>query len=289
MTSVPALVIARLTLREASRRRLLLAVVVLTLILVGVSAWGFGKLSSLPCNDGRLCSPTETKIIAATLVILITFMYSFVFTLGAVFVTAPAVSIEVESGIVLAMLTRPIRRSDIILGKWLGWAVIIGGYAITTTGLEFVAVQAFTGYIPPHPIKAIAFLLGECAVMLTLGLLFSTRLAPMTGGIVALMLFGLTWIGGIAHSVGTTLESDAVRNVGFVSSLILPTDGLWRGALFNIEPALLTEVAGGASRAMAANPFLTPAPPPAGYVVWAIAWVAIMLGLAVLSFERREP
>ncbi len=288
MMSAPVLVIARLTLREAARRRLLLAVVVLTVVLVALSAWSFGKLTSLSCDDGVPCSPTETKMIAAMLVILITFMYSFVFTLGAVFVAVPTVASEVESGVTLAMLPRPIRRSDIILGKWLGWAIIAGGYTIVTTGLEFIAVQAVVGYTPPHPITAILFLLGECLVMLTLGLLFSTRLAPMTGGIIALVLFGLAWMGGVAHGVGTLLESDAVRNIGLVSSLILPTDGLWRGALFNIEPSILTEVAG-ASRAMAANPFLTHTPPSAAYITWAVAWVIIMLGLSILSFERREP
>lgn len=287
MISSPIFVITRLTLREASRRRLLLAVVVLTVILVALSAWGFGKLTSLSCGRGVPCSPTETKMLAAMLVILITFMYSFVFTVGAVFVAAPAVANEIESGIALAMLPRPVRRSDIIFGKWLGWAIIVCGYAIVTTGLEFIAVKAVVGYIPPHPIAAIIFLLGECLVMLTLGLLFSTRLAPMTGGIVALVLFGLAWMGGIAHGVGTILESDVVRNIGLVSSLILPTDGLWRGALFNIEPSVLTEVAG-TSRVMAANPFLTLTPPPPGYIAWAIAWIIVMLGLSILSFERRE-
>src|SRR5438270_7870035 len=37
----PVLVFARLTIQEASRRRLLLALLVLTLLVVGFSAWGF--------------------------------------------------------------------------------------------------------------------------------------------------------------------------------------------------------------------------------------------------------
>lgn len=286
MTSLPIFVIARLTIREATRRRLLLAVVLLTVVFVGFSAWGFERLTSISCGS-RPCSPTEVKLVAATLLILLSFMYSFVFTVGAVFVSAPSIASEVESGVALAMLPRSVRRSDVVLGKWLGWALMIGGYTVLTMSLEFIAVDVFAGYMPPYPVTAIAFLVGEGWVMLTLGMLGSTRLGPMTGGIVALVFFGFAWIGGIAHGIGTALGAEAVSNVGFASSIILPTDGLWRGALYHLEPTLLT---GGPdiSRAMAANPFLTLNPPSAGYIVWAVAWTAAMLALAVFSFERRE-
>ena len=287
MSALPALVIARLTLREASRRRLLIVGAILTVLLVGFTAWAFAQLTSLPCRDGRPCSPIETKALAATLVILVTFMYSFVFTLGSVFVMAPALAAEVESGVALALLPRPIRRSDVVLGKWLGWGTLIAGYASATTALEFIAVHALVGYLPPYPIQAILFLVGESLVMLTLALLCSTRLPPMTGGIVALVLFGLSWMGGIAKAVGAALESDTVHNIGLASSLILPTDGLWRGALFHLEPAVLTE-APGISRAFAANPFFALAPPSLAYVAWTVAWIVLMLALAIFSFERRE-
>ncbi len=286
--NAPIFVIMRLTLREASRRRLLHAVVVLTLVLVLASAWSFGRLTSIPCQNESPCSPTEIRLLAGSLVILITFMYSFIFALGAVFVTAPAVAAEVESGVMLALLPRPLRRSDVVLGKWLGWGIIVSGYTAATTGLEFAAVQGFTGYSAPYPLTAIAFLVSECLVMLTLGMVLSTRLPAIVNGIVALMLFGLAWMGGIAHGVGTLLENEGVRNVGLASSLILPTDGLWRGALYHLQPTIMSDLPQGAGRAMAANPFLSSTPPEAGFILWSAAWVALMLGIAVLTFERKE-
>ena len=80
--NAPIFVIMRLTLREASRRRLLHAVVVLTLVLVLASAWSFGRLTSIPCQNDSPCSPTDIRLLAGTLVILITFMYSFIFASG---------------------------------------------------------------------------------------------------------------------------------------------------------------------------------------------------------------
>ena len=285
-----ALVIAWLTLREASRRRLLIAVVVLTLILVCVSAWGFERITSLPCRNGQPCSPLEQKAIAAILVTLITFMYSRVFAIGAVFVAAPAIAAETESGVLLAMLPRPLRRSDLILGKWLGLCVLIGGYAAVTAGAEFLAVQLLVGYTPPHPFLAIGFLVGESVVMLTLALLFSTRLPAMTGGIIALVLAGLTWIGGIAEGIGAALGSEGVRVAGLATRIALPGDGLWRGALFNIQPSFVQAAADAArgSGTVAMNPFFSPVPPSPEYVAWCVAWVVLMLGLAMFSFGRRD-
>ncbi len=282
------LTITRLTLREAARRRLIVAVVLLTLIVDALAGWGFQHLlSSLHCNGGPDCSPVEAHVIAATLLILIVFMFSFVFSLAAVFVAAPSISADIDSGIAFAILPRPIRRSDIVLGKWLGLSIIIGGYTIATTGLLLIIVAALTGYAPPHPILALVFLTGESLALLLLALLGSTRLSPMTCGIIVLVLFGVAWIGGIAEGVGIAVSSTSVTNAGLATSLLLPTDGLWRGALFNLEPAALTAAEGG-SRAAAANPFLVSAPPSTAYIVWAVAWMAIVLGLAIFSFSRRE-
>ncbi|MEX1023238.1 MAG: ABC transporter permease [Dehalococcoidia bacterium] len=286
MNPSAVLTIARLTLREASRRRLLIAVVVLTLVLVGMSAWGFQRITSLPCANGEPCSPLEQKTLAAVLVTLITFMYSFVFAVGAVFVAAPVISDEADSGVLLAVLPRPIRRSDIVIGKWLGVAVLIGGYAAATAGAEFLAVRALVGYTPPHPLAAIAFLVGEAVVMLTLTLLFSTRLAPMTGGIIALVLFGLAWIGGIAHGIGEAFGSEVVRNAGLATKFVLPANGLWEGALYSVQPALVAQTTSAAE--LAANPFVATAPPSEAYLAWVAVWVLGILALAIFSFQRRD-
>jgi ABC-type transport system involved in multi-copper enzyme maturation permease subunit len=284
---MPVFVIARLAIREATRRRLLIALAVLTLVAIAFTAWGFYKLTTIPCRGQEPCSQIEVRALAATLVILVSFMFSFVFTVGAVFVSVPAISSEVESGVLLAMLPRPLRRSDIVIGKWLGLGLLVAGYTVITMGLEFLAVELVTGYLPPYPGIAIGFMAAESLVMLTLALLASTRVAPMTGGIIALVLFGLAWMGGIARAIGAALGSDVVRDVGTVTSIVLPTDGLWRGALYHLEPTVLMEAAG-MNRMLAANPFFTLNAPSSDYLLWAAAWVAGMLVLAVWSFQRRE-
>jgi hypothetical protein len=142
-------------------------------------------------------------------------------------------------------------------------------------------------YLPPDPFLAIVCLVAQSLVLLTLTLLCSTRLAPMTGGVVALLLFGIAWMGGVAKGVGAAVGSDAVRTVGEVTSLIVPTDGLWRGALFHLEPAVML-AAGPRGRVAAANPFLALEPPSLAYDLYAVAWVVAVLGLTIFSFSRRR-
>ena len=87
------------------------------------------------------------------------------------------------------------------------------------------------GYWPPQPATGLALLAAQTTVLLTLGLLLSTAISPMASGIVAVGLFGATWIAGVVGSVGDALDNDSVAQVGTVSRMLLPTDGLWRGAM----------------------------------------------------------
>ena len=112
------LTIARLTILEASRRRLLVALVVLTLVVVGLVGFGFSKLPSV--GGRRPLNHDDLNQVAGILTILTFFMFSFVLSFAAVFVSAPAISSDVESGVILAIVPRPIRRSDIVIGRWLG-------------------------------------------------------------------------------------------------------------------------------------------------------------------------
>ncbi len=168
-------------------------------------------------------------MISSQLLIFVLFMFSAVLGLGAVMVAAQSVSAEVESGQALAVLARPIERAQVILGKWLGLGTLIVVYAAAATAVEFAVVHWATGYLPPHPVQAAAFVAAEGLVLLTLTLCLSVRLSGITAGVIALMLFFITWIAGVAGAVGTVLNNGPIEATGTVSRLLLPSDGLWRG------------------------------------------------------------
>src|SRR2546430_9313254 len=284
----PVLVIARLTIQEASRRRLLLALVILTLIVVGFSAWGFNKIMTVTNSAGQTLPAQQVALITSQLLIVVTFMFSGVLALSAAVVAGPLISSEVESGLLLAVLARPVRRSEVVIGKWLGLGVLVAIYAGGAGLLEMLAVDWATGYVPPHPILLIVYVAVEGLALLSLGLVLSTRLSGITGGVIALVAWLMGWIGGVVGGFGAALQNDAVEDIGIISRLILPSDGLWRGAVFAMEPdAVLAQLRLGGTLARA-NPFAAVDPPPIAFLAWVAVWFATMLALSIWSFRTRE-
>ena len=285
--AVPILTFARLTIWEAARRRLLIALVLLTLAIIVATSFGFSRLWTIT-NGGVPIGEVEVRLIASQLLVVVTFMFSFVLALSSVMVAAPSISGDVESGLVLSLLARPVRRFDVTLGKWLGLAVLVVCYAAGAGGLELLGVDLTTGYVPPHPVELVLYVAGEGLVLLTLGLLLSTRMAGMTGGIIALVVYLAAWIGGIVGGVGEALNADSLTYTGLATKLLIPTDVLWRGAVYAMEPASVAAAAKAAGPAAAANPFWASDPPPPALLAWALFWVLALFTLAWWSFRSRE-
>lgn len=283
------LVVAGLTLREAVRRRLIIVMLVLTLVVIGLATWGFHAIPTVRDRHGQLLGPALVELVSSQLLIFVMFCFSGVLALSGALVSSPVIANEVESGIALSMLARPVRRSDVVLGKWLGLLPIVVGYSALVTALMCVAVGVTTGYTPPDPAGAGIYLAVEGTVVLTFGLLLSTRLPAMTAGIVAVLAFFVCWIGGIAHGIGVSLENDTVANIGTASQVLFPSDVAWRGALYAMEPSqLLALNAAVGRRVSAANPFLALNGLDAVWIAWLAVWIAVMLALACVSFSRRE-
>jgi ABC-type transport system involved in multi-copper enzyme maturation permease subunit len=279
---MPVLTIARLTLFEAIRRRLVLAVIILTPIIIGCTAWGFSKLTELKDSNGVPISASESTLNFAVFVILIAFMFGVVLAVGAIFLAAPAIASDIDSGLLLAIFPRPIRRSSVVLGKWLGLATLLTLYSSITAALDLMVIARVSGYSPPHPALAVVFIIGQSLVLLSLTLASSTRLAPMASGVVIVALYGITWIVGIAAEVGATFHNSSMVTAGTLVSLLIPSDGLWRCAVYNLEPAVLR------AAGLHFDPLAVSGPPTVAYIVWAIAWICAMIGCAIWSLNRRD-
>jgi ABC-type transport system involved in multi-copper enzyme maturation permease subunit len=279
------LTVAGLTLREAARRKVLRALGGLTAVLLGLSAWGFYRLAAVEIDGAGLTSG-EARLVASQVLNLVMFGYSLVAALGTAFLAGPTLAGEVESGMALSMLARPVRRSTVLLGKWLGLVAFGSGFVAVAGLAQFVVVRATVGYWPPEPVVGLLLLAVQTTVLLTLGLLLSTVISPMASGIVAVGLFGATWVAGVVGGVGTAVGNEGIERVGTVSRMLLPTDGLWRGAMHAFQdPTALTTFDDPAASAF---PFLSVATLSGVYLAWIAVWVLMVGGLAALSFTRRD-
>src|SRR5205807_9535276 len=123
---------------------------------------------------------------------------------------------------------------------------------------------------------------------LTLGLVLCSRLPGMTGSIIGLVAYFIAWVGGILGGVGLAIGNDALRHTCTVIGLLIPTDQLWRGAVFSMEPASILAAARAAGRFTGGNPFLVSDPPAFAFLAWAAVWILGLLALTMWSFRKRD-
>ncbi len=281
--------VARLTIGEAARRRILWVLVGLAIVAVAVTGWGVDRLVTI----ARANHSTELSVQLGTsqILIFIAFMFSFVLAMTAAFLGSPAIATDIESGIAQAILARPIRRSSYLLGRWIGLAIVLVGYGAGSAYLAIVVVGWTSGYTPPSILQPIAYLVGQGLVILTLSLLLSTRLPPIGAGATTVVAFGLSWMAGAIERVGIAFTAASpgmnLEGVGLVGRTLLPTDGLWRGVIYGLEPGVVIAAARTTPLAEA-NPFYAGSPPAPLFLAWAVVWTVAILGLAAVSLGRRE-
>ena len=281
------IVIARLTVRELVRRRIVLLLAVLTIVSVALVAFGVERLVTLAREEGL--PELEIRIGVSQIMILIAFMFSFVLAMTAAFLGAPAIGGDIESGVALALLAHPLGRIDLLLGRWLGLALVVVGYTVTSGALAIGVVAGISGFGPPHPVLALAFLSAQAVVLMTLTLALGTVMPAIGAGAVAVVAFGVGWMAGVLAAVAAAFGLESLAGAAEASRWLFPSDGLWRGVVYGLEPPLAAMIANGASPSgVEANPFFALEPPSVAFDIWSIVWVVIVLGLAGWRLSRRD-
>src|SRR5207302_8422694 len=274
--------IARFTLQEAVSRRLILAGVLISLGYIGLFALGFHfaydkSIETTTSVESRL----SLGVAFATLTLFGVYVVNYLASFLALFLSVAAISGEIDSGTLHAVLARPLRRSEFVIGRWLGYAVMIAVYIVAMTGLVLLIARLIAGYEVPDPLHALLLMLLESLLLLTLSLFGSTLMPTLANGVVVFTLLGFAWLAGIIEFVGRLLQNapdstggDALINIGTVVSLLLPSDALWRGASYYLESPSLLAVMGAARGGI---PFFSTNPPATALAIWPLGYVWVVL------------
>ncbi|HET7813156.1 MAG TPA: hypothetical protein VFL13_02155 [Candidatus Baltobacteraceae bacterium] len=276
---------ALLTFRELARRKFVLTALIATAVLIALTGWGFSYIAHSR-HHGSVPTRMELAVVSANLVILLAYLFSFIVAMLAVFVAAPSLANDIESGVLLPVAARPISRASILGGRTLALGIVVCGYVALASMAEFLVVRAATGYFPPHPALAAGYLSLIALVMLSLATLAASKLPGIAAGIVCVVCFGLAWMGGIAQTLGTYFENDVITHFGTITQLLIPSDAMWRCAAYQLEPLALIERMSGEH--VWSGPFFVANPPPAALVVWTLCWIAAIYAAASRSFALRD-
>ena len=174
------LTIARLTFKEVLRKRIFLIVMLLTLAFLIL----YGLANHYAVAEVNRSGRSMFKLfIYPQILILGLYFSSFIVALLTVFSGVGAVSGDIESGVLHAIVPKPIKRSQLILGKYLGKGLIISiyaaGFLLAITGVDYY----LTGYQAANILPALGLYILGPLVLLALSILGSTKLSTLANGV----------------------------------------------------------------------------------------------------------
>lgn len=277
----PVLTIAHLTLREAQRRRILWVAILMSALFLIVFGLGLHFIvREFEKTAGEFSNNLPAEI-PATLSTMGLYVTNFLVVITAVLISVAAISGEIESHVIDVVVTKPIYRWQIVLGKWLGFTAMTLTYTLILAGGVMLLVYWRTGFKLNHIPAGLALLGLNAVIMISLTLAGGTRLSTLANGILAFMLYGVAFIGGWVENIGALLRNETAVNLGIVASLIVPIEALWRKAALLFQPRLLSNMA-------LAGPFAVGSEPSAWMIVYGILYLSACLAFAIRTFTRRN-
>jgi Cu-processing system permease protein len=294
---VSVLVVARWTVLEARRRRLVLAGVVLSVAFVALFAVGFALLYASQeragADPGALGGALEAReeLLAMSTILVVLGLYGvqFLAALLGLFLGVASVSPEIDSGALHAVLARPLSRLQYLLGRFLALAGLLAAYVVVMSTALLLVARVVAGYQPGDASRVVALMVLEVLILLAVSLLGSTVLPTLANGVVMLALFGVAWLGGIIGFVSTIPPgNELMANLGTAVSLLLPADAVWRGASFHLLPPSFLALSSFANGEEVGLPFGSTSPMTGAMLAWALAYPVACLALAVAAFRRRD-
>ena len=282
MSAVAA--IAGYALRESLRRKVFVVVLVLTagflaLYAVGASA-AFHETDKLG-SPGELDSQALT---GATLLGLAMFATLFLGTVLAVFLTLGAVRGDAERGLLQPLVVRPLGRAQLLLGRFLGAALVCALYVALLYAASVVITGAVGGWWPDRAVGPGVGLVAGIVILAAVSLLGSVYLSTTANGIAVFMVFGAGLVAGLLGQIGEGIGSDTLRDIGHTSAWFVPFEALYQSGLHG----LTADTGGATGFVLSLGPFGGAQDTSGLLWPWAVFYLALLGAVAAWGFRRRD-
>ncbi|MEK7854632.1 MAG: ABC transporter permease subunit [Acidobacteriota bacterium] len=250
------LTIALNTFREAVRDRVLYNLVIFVLLIIACAIL-LGDLT-----DGN-----EARTIVNIGLNAILIFGAFI----AIFVGVSLVSKEIEKRTVFAIFAKPVRRSEFVLGKYLGLCLtLLVNVVVMGVGVSLALVYVNGGSLIYSIWGSILLIFLELTILTAVAILFSSFSSPALS---ALLTFFTFVIGHMSASL-----RDLAAGLGSKFAVFF----------FEVIYYLLPNLAHYSFRTEAANGMVPTSPMIGGAVIYAIVYSSILLLVSALIFRRRN-
>lgn len=270
--------IARVTFREAARRKILWTALIAGAAFLALFATGIRFQVK---NAHFSTAPTIVRYqILSTMLQIGFYAVDLLAVIMTILTSVDTISGEIASSTIHAIATKPIHRWQLLVGKWIGFAAMIAVYVAFVFGGVF-SIGYFIADVRVHnAVQGALLIYLECLVVLTTTFLFGTWFSTLTNGVMVLGLHGFAFIGGWLEQIGAVTQSTRLVTLGIVSSVIMPSEAIWRRASYVMQS--------GITRSLNFSPFGTHSAPSAAMMFYAAVYLLVAMALALYRFQERD-
>lgn len=277
-------IIARMTFRETIRRSIVLTGLLLGLLFLVIFWLGFRDIYSDLLERATTSTDATQMAMQNEVISFLTMagLYASAFlsvAMGAL-LGADTLSGEIISGTIQTIVSKPVRRSEVVLGKWLGFAILLAFYCVLMCGGTLFGVWAQSGYVPRNVTNGVPLIYFESVLVMTVAIAYSSFLPGLATGGVVFGLYGLAFIGGWVEQIGALIDNKTAIQIGIVTSLIIPSEALWKRAAFEMQSPI--------SAVLGTSPFATLSVPSPLMMGYAAAYLVFTLMAAIYIFNQRD-
>jgi Cu-processing system permease protein len=271
-------IMAGITLREAARKKILWTALIAGLGFLAV----FGVGLHVQIVDFSAGTPAFVRYqILSGMLMIGLYTVDLLAVVMTILTSVDTIAGEVSSGTIHAIATKPMARWKILVGKFLGFAGMLAVYVAIMFGGTVAVVYGIAHVAPQNPVRGALLVYLECLICLSVTFLFGTWFSALTNGVIVLGLQGLAFMGGWLEQMSGFTEGSRLAMVGIVSSLVMPTEAVWRRAAFEMESPL----AGSLPQFAIFSDVSLPSP---AMIVYAGVFLVAALSAAILHFHHRD-
>jgi ABC-type transport system involved in multi-copper enzyme maturation permease subunit len=274
------LVIARLTFREAARRKILLAALLLGLLYLAIYGAGFYFVNQDIARSQYGPGLLELNQIRNFLFMAGMYVVNFLTVAMAVLTSVDTLSGEIGSGTIQTLVSKPLQRWQIVVGKWLGFAGMLSLYLLLMAGGTVLLVYLISGYTAPNIMLGLGLLWMNAILLLGVSLAGGAVLSTLANGVLVFGMFGIAFVGGWIEQIGSFIQNQTAINVGIISSLLIPSEALWKRAAFEMQSPLVST--------LGFSPFTASSMPSLVMVIYGMIYAILALLLAIRLFNKRD-
>ncbi len=269
---------AGVTFREAARKKILWMALIAGLAFLLL--FSLGLHFQIESFEEDHVAPFVRSHALDTMLMMGLYAIDSLVVVMTVLTSVDTLSGEIASGAIQAVATKPVRRWELLTGKWLGFSFMLSLYiAIMVLGINALT-HFMAGLAARHILRGFGLIWMESMLLLSVTFFFGTLFSTLTNGVLALGLHGLAFLGGWLEQAGALTHTPKAVDVGIIASILMPSESLWRRAVFEMQSPLTT--------ALNFSPFSGASVPSPLMICYAVLYLAAFFAFAIRRLEKRD-